>query len=378
MNCFTKMRSTVKSFLHTRGGMRIGMLLLLALFALSFHPLFYVIHSAISMLQLALIIGGGYALGVGWGLGFAVLVHLVSTPLWAREYGFNWLEVIPGLAIYPIAAYVAALVRKLVDRFRSQAATLLQANRDLTSARTQLMQAEKLALFGEIASGVAHEINQPLAIISLSAELAQDQLQRGGTGQAADPMAKILDQVERIGKVISRLKSGTRSELGEELRECHVNDIVRETLDQFEVPLRLYGVQMDVDLAQDLPPVHVLPGQIGQVLAHIMINARDAMEASETKRIAISTRLGASGTVVIEVADSGPGIAPAVMPSIFDPFFTTKEIGKGSGLGLAISFRIVHEHGGKIEVASPPGKGARFTVSLPAAARAARMAGASA
>jgi signal transduction histidine kinase/BarA-like signal transduction histidine kinase len=250
---------------------------------------------------------------------------------------------------------VEALIRNVSERRRFD-----DQSRDLYQ---QLLQAEKMAALGQTISGVAHELNNPLAtILSWAERLAErnlDETSRRGVNV-------ILGEAERAARIVrnlltfARKRQSTRSMID-------LNQVVRETLTLRAYEQRLTNIDVVSALASGLPPVFADPHQIQQVLLNLVINAEQAM-LSANGRGSLVLRTWhdvARNAVVLQVSDDGPGVPPDVRSKIFDPFFTTKEVGKGTGLGLTVAYAIVQEHGGSIRVDSPAAGGASFTVEFP-------------
>ncbi len=250
---------------------------------------------------------------------------------------------------------VQALMRDVSERKR-----LEDQARDLYH---QLLQAEKLAALGQTISGVAHELNNPLATILTWAErLAQrpadDQTRRG--------LETILAESERAARIVRNLLTFARKRHTTRAM-VDVNQIVRETLALRTYEQRLNNVTVIDALAAGLPQIFADPHQMQQVLLNLVINAEQAMVSANGRgTLILRTWHDADrDAVVLEVNDDGPGVPDEVQPRIFDPFFTTKEVGKGTGLGLTVAYAIVQEHGGRITVKSQPGRGASFYVEMP-------------
>jgi len=251
---------------------------------------------------------------------------------------------------------VEALIRNVSERRR-----LDDQSRDLYQ---QLLQAEKMAALGQTISGVAHELNNPLAtILSWSERLAARNLD----DTARRGIEVILGESERAARIVrnlltfARKRQSTRSMID-------LNQVVRETLALRAYEHRLTNIDVVAALASGLPPVFADPHQIQQVLLNLVINAEQAMlSANGRGSLVLRTWHEAERNgVVLQVSDDGPGVPPDVKNKIFDPFFTTKEVGKGTGLGLTVAYAIVQEHSGSIRVESPPAGGASFTVEFPA------------
>src|SRR5688572_16310214 len=250
--------------------------------------------------------------------------------------------------------HVEALIRDVSERKK-----LDDQSRDLYQ---QLLQAEKMAALGQTISGVAHELNNPLATILSWAERLSERSLDASSRRGVDV---ILAESERAARIVrnlltfARKRQSTRSMID-------LNQVVRETLTLRSYEQRLTNIDVITALAAGLPHVFADAHQIQQVLLNLVINAEQAMiSANGRGSMVLRTWHDVDrDAVVLEVTDDGPGVAPEVKSKIFDPFFTTKEVGKGTGLGLTVAYAIVQEHGGRIRVESLP-KGASFVVELP-------------
>jgi signal transduction histidine kinase len=228
----------------------------------------------------------------------------------------------------------------------------------------QLLQSEKLAAMGELLAGVAHELNNPLSVILGLASLLRETVQGA---PLAESVQDISQAAERCARIVKNFLALARQQPPER-RQAQINQIVKEAVELLAYPLRVDNVEVQLDLAEDLPTLSVDPHQLHQVLVNLITNAHYAMrQTPPPRRLTLSTCFDpASGGVAIEVADTGPGIPPEIQPRVFEPFFTTKPSGQGTGLGLSICHGIVESHGGTIRVTSTPGQGAAFCVELPA------------
>lgn len=236
--------------------------------------------------------------------------------------------------------------------------------RELKEQQQNLVQAGKLASIGELASGIAHELNNPLNNIGLFVGNVLDSVKANTVNQehASTQLQEALYQVRKAGTIINELRTFSRTAHAEK-GPVQVNHVVESALMLLQEQLRLENVNVETDL---LEPSIVLGNgiKLEQVLVNLLSNAKDALEGLQEKRLTVrSVRHG--GWVELTVQDSGCGIAPDIVDRIFDPFFTTKAVGKGTGLGLSISYAIIKEHGGTITVESSPGKGTGFVVRLP-------------
>ena len=250
---------------------------------------------------------------------------------------------------------VEALVRDVSERKK-----LDDETRDIYH---QLLQAEKMAALGQTVSGVAHELNNPLAtILSWAERLSQRQLEE----PVRRGLETILSESERAARIVRNLLTFARKRQTTRAM-VDVNQVVRETLALRAYEQRVTNVAVIDALAAGLPQVFADQHQVQQVLLNLVINAEQAMLAANGRgTIVVRTWHDANQeSVVLEINDDGPGIPDELQPKIFDPFFTTKEVGKGTGLGLTVAYAIVQEHGGRIRLESPAGHGASFYVELP-------------
>src|SRR5215472_5959370 len=231
----------------------------------------------------------------------------------------------------------------------------------------QMTQTEKLTSLGLLAAGVAHEVNTPLAVISNYIQMLAKQMPEGDPRQSI--IEKIVKQTFRASEIVNNLLNFSRTGAAE-AASVDVNRVVEETLSLVAHPLKTARIQVVKELAESLPPVHGSANKLQQVFLNLFLNARDAMPGGGM----LEVRTGAhNGSVEIEIADTGAGIAREDIHRIFDPFFTTKSNGRGTGLGLSVSYGIIKEHAGKIDVRSTPGKGTSFHVEFPAARKAAHV-----
>lgn len=270
---------------------------------------------------------------------------------------------------------------------------LAKAYEDLKTTHHRLVQQEKMASIGQLAAGVAHEINNPMGFISSNLETlgkyaerlrqfmaVQDEVLKGvsdpeAIGMLAEARKKLKidyllgdipalvaesnDGAVRVRTIVQNLKGFSRTDLAE-MEPANINECLERAISIAWNELK-YKVTLERDFAE-LPTVNCYPQQLGQVFLNFLVNASHAIEQHGV--IKVATRVE-EGNVAVSVTDTGCGIPEKNMDRIFEPFFTTKEIGTGTGLGLAISYEIVQTHGGTIEVESEVGRGTTFTVRLP-------------
>jgi two-component system NtrC family sensor kinase len=233
----------------------------------------------------------------------------------------------------------------------------------------QLIQSSKLASIGEFSAGIAHEINNPLAVIDVEAGWIQDILKREKfreveeLAEFRDSLREISTQVSRCKEITHKLLSFARK-MDSAIRDVKTNDLLDEVINMREHEASLNNVSFVRDYQADLPVVHSDPSLLRQVFLNLINNAIDAIQKGG--EIRVSTRAGNhGGSILIRFSDTGMGIPQENLVRIFDPFFTTKPPGKGTGLGLSICHGIVEKLGGKIGVTSRVGKGTTFSIELP-------------
>jgi C4-dicarboxylate-specific signal transduction histidine kinase len=235
---------------------------------------------------------------------------------------------------------------------------------DLRAAQAQLVEAQKLAAIGGLGAGVAHELNNPLTGVLGNAQLLLENLPAGHADREA------LEKIERLARrcrdITQKLLRFSEQSAAPDFREVELNRVVSDALSLAEGNVRAAGIPLDVELDESAPRVRGDAGHLAQVVLNLVANARTACVQKPGAGIRVSTR-AVNGEVVLAVADGGKGIPSEHLGRIFEPFFTTKDHWSDVGLGLSVSYRIVAEHGGRIQVESQMGEGSTFTVRLPAA-----------
>jgi histidine kinase len=239
----------------------------------------------------------------------------------------------------------------------------------------QLIQASKMATLGEMATGVAHELNQPLSVIKTSSGFFMKKVRKKEPikEEILYTLAEEIDRhVDRATKIINHMRQfGRMADV--KMTAIQVNDLLKKAFDLFSQQLKVRAIEVDWDLQEGLPDIQANADRLEQVFINLLINARDAIEERWAgrefkpgdKRITLKSSAGADG-VRVEVTDTGNGIPANIAGKIFEPFFTTKEVGKGTGLGLSISYSIVKEAGGDIRVSTGNQTGATFILTFPA------------
>lgn len=256
---------------------------------------------------------------------------------------------------------------------------LLVTTSDITerlTAEQQLIQAGKMATLGEMATGIAHELNQPLSVIKTASSYLMRKINR--KERIEDEILKTLAEemdsyVDRASNIINHMREfGRKSEVKKE--KVHVNDVLNKALDIFGQQLKLREIEIVREYEENLPPILADANRLEQVFINLLINARDAIEErwnqadhrKGMKKISLKTS-SQEGMVTIEFRDTGTGIPKSIIDKIFEPFFTTKKVGKGTGLGLSISYSIVRDYDGVIKVKSRENEGSNFIVQFPIA-----------
>jgi two-component system NtrC family sensor kinase len=269
-----------------------------------------------------------------------------------------------------VSALVILVVTVLVAR--SMIRVIRRRDAEVDHANEKFIQASKLASVGELSAGVAHEINNPLAVILTEKQILADmekqtgEMEPGFRAQLLRSLVRISDQVQRCKRLTHNLlRFSRRSE--SVITHVDVNLLVKDVVELVDRDAATRGVKLIPKLDPGLPPVLTDSSQLQQVFLNLITNAVDAHDGKPYGSVQAVTRPHAGGRgVEIEITDTGCGIPPEIIDKIFDPFFTTKAVGKGTGLGLSICYGILKKLGGNMSVESEPGKGAVFTVFLPA------------
>lgn len=254
--------------------------------------------------------------------------------------------------------------RKYRDEFTNLAVGLNTMMRELQHRQEILLQSHKLQAVGTLTAGVAHELNNPINNIVLTAEMLKEDYKALPDAERLDMVDDLVGQAERAQKIVKNLLDFARQ--GEITSErLDLEGLLGRTVDLAGNQVRMKGAKIALEVAPNLPPLHGDKQSLSQVFLNLLLNALDAVAKGGHVRI----EAGLSdypGYLEVCVRDDGHGIPSHVLANIFDPFFTTKSKGRGTGLGLSVSLGIVRQHGGDIRVESEPGKGSTFTVLLPA------------
>ena len=271
-----------------------------------------------------------------------------------------------GRLDHPVIATSRDEIGELARAFARMTDSLRRNVAQLERTQAQLVQSEKLASIGEMAAAVAHGLRNPLASLRAAAQVVRRHPDAPTSGEHLDA---IVEEVDRLDRRISHLLSFSRPAPYHPMPE-RVERLLEQLLPAVAQPMRERKIELQLDLPGDLPSVRVDPMQLEQALLELVSNAVDAMPGGGRLRVGAERRNGGppGGEVVIEIADTGPGIPAHVLPSVCEPFFTTRQ--EGTGLGLAIAKRYVEQNGGRLEIESTPGSGTRVRVRLPVEASA--------
>ncbi len=256
-------------------------------------------------------------------------------------------------------------LRRTNQHLERAIAQLQTKTHELASMTQQLWQASKLATMGELAASVAHELNNPLATISLHAEVLVDQLAADNPHRRS--VLVIEQEVERMAILVGNLLLFSRRS-HRQISTLDLREELTHSLDFIEYHLRSHKIDIVKDIAQVLPTIQADRQQLRQVFLNLITNASDAMPegGTLTVRSRAGVMTGGQTVVIVEFADTGSGVQMGDLSKLWEPFFTTKPEGKGTGLGLGICRHAVEEHGGTIEIETAPGKGATVRITLPA------------
>ena len=302
--------------------------------------------------------------------GVSYLVAGIATLCFFAMAGLEHLRILPhtdlGFVRWEDARYLvgaSAVIASTLFSASYLASTIMEGLRrkeeEMRRFNERLLQTEKLAAIGQLAAGIAHELNTPLASIAGYAEELGEIVKGGADGKIVQYTGVIRAQTERCKAITqSLLNFARKSEI--RVQAVDVNSVVREAIDYLRFKKRAQELRIETDLGE-VPRVQVDPGQLLQVFLSILVNAADAIEGGG--RIRVKSR--ADKDVQVVVADTGSGIPEENLKKVFEPFFTTKEPGQGTGLGLSLSYGIVKQMGGTIDLKSKVGEGTEVTIALP-------------
>jgi C4-dicarboxylate-specific signal transduction histidine kinase len=253
----------------------------------------------------------------------------------------------------------------IMGDLRETTSEMERREQELRDKQEQLVQAGKLATLGELTTGIAHELNNPLNNIGLFVGNAMDQIELGTVDdeRVRADLGRAMEQVRKATEIISHLRTFGRA-APVTFEPLSINAVIERSLSLMQEQLRLRQIEVTLDLDPSDIFVHGNSIQLEQVFINLLTNARDALAAAPRKLVHIECRRGESSACV-RVSDTGGGVPSGLEQRIFDPFFTTKQVGTGTGLGLSITYGIIQEHQGAIWLENRPGEGATFAIELP-------------
>ncbi len=330
-------------FVHFTGG-------LISLFSMAY---FIIIIGSYIFISL----NTGFVTALGAFVAFAVLVLLEYYGVVSSHALYDITRRLPDDHLY---VYTTVYLSGLL--FYAVALIGGQVQRYLAATQTALAQLEKMRALGQLAAGVAHEVNNPLG--NISAFL--DSRETTGTPLATEDFALLRGELRRAGDTLGKLLTGARPAAAP-ATPAPVAAVITEAGILLDASCRRAGVTLSLDLPTDLPATPAGAAELKECLVNLVLNAVDAVQASPVRTVTVSAaRRG--DLVHLSVHDTGPGIAPEHLPHLCEPFYTTKPAGKGTGLGLFRVYSVVTAAGGRLDIASAPGHGTTFTLILPAVA----------
>jgi signal transduction histidine kinase len=233
---------------------------------------------------------------------------------------------------------------------------------ELESKQEQLVQSRKIAAIGTFTAGIAHELNNPINNIYLTAESLLEDYGTLSESEGKELLSDVLSQAERAGDIIKNLLDFSRNEMPS-FEDLDINEVIQKALKLVKNQTMLSGIGVETAISPDIPSVRGNFRNLEQVFLNLFINAIQAMPGGGSIRVSASRT--PDQTIKIAVQDTGIGIKPEDLEHIFEPFYTTKAVGRGTGLGLAVSYALVKKHGGYVEVQSQVNSGTTFSIYLP-------------
>ena len=294
---------------------------------------------------------------------FCTKNNLIGELCLVFKNGLNGLSPREKMILDQISSLISSTLERvfIYEKLEKRSEELSQALWQNQQINLQLLQTERLAAVGQLAAGAAHEINNPLAIISARAQLLQF---KETDAKKKKELALITEQIERISSILSSLMDFARPS-PPKLTNVNIQDLLDKVLEFVNNGFKRHNISVIKKYDKHLSVIKADPGQLEQVFLNLCINAQHAMENSGGNLTVVAGRSEDGKNVVIKIIDQGEGIPKENLDKIFDPFFTTKEEGKGTGLGLSTSYGIINNHFGTIKIDSEVGKGTTITIELP-------------
>jgi len=254
-------------------------------------------------------------------------------------------------------------IRPYRDEFTDLSVAINEMIKEIANREAALIQTHKMRAIGTLTAGVAHELNNPMNNIMLTAHMLMEDYATLPDDECLEMLKDVADETARAKKIISNLLDFAR-ESASMIQTLDLENLLRNTIHLAENQVRMSGIKIELQVTENLPQIHGDGQKLQQVLLNLILNAVDASSKGSKIQV-IALPHDNADHIAIKIVDYGQGIPSHILPSIFDPFFTTKAKGKGTGLGLSVSQGIVAKHGGKILVSSEEGSGSIFTVVLP-------------
>jgi len=253
--------------------------------------------------------------------------------------------------------------RRFRDEFTELSLAINEMIKEIANREAALIQTHKMRAVGTLTAGVAHELNNPMNNIMLTVHMMMEDYATLSDDERLDMLKDVADETSRAKNIVSNLLDFAR-ESASTIKTLDLEKLLKDTIHLAENQVRMSGIKIELQVTENLPPIHGDGQKLQQVFLNLILNAVDASSKGSKIQV-IALPYDKSDHIAIKVIDYGQGIPNHILPSIFDPFFTTKAKGKGTGLGLSVSQGIVAKHGGKILVSSDEGSGSIFTVVLP-------------
>ena len=304
-----------------------------------------------------------------------VLTSAMKNGSWILAYQQDWRDAFSelyqarNLSLFILVVGTIGITFMALFLSRKMVVQIRKADRDKEMMNDKMIEAGRLASLGELAAGIAHEINNPVAIMVEEAGWMGDLLEDGALGDSPDfeefvrSLQQIRLQGDRCKEITLKLLSFARK-IDSRSRDVDINKLIEEVIGLSKKHAGFGNVRISTNLDPDLPPMILSPSEMQQVILNLVNNGVDAIDSRQGGEITVTTRTE-KDRVIIEVTDNGRGIPAAELPRIFDPFFTTKPVGKGTGLGLSICYGIIRKMNGEISVQSTVGAGTTFRITLP-------------